>query len=618
MKYELSNTIFKRKPTEGTMKKKYPFTRHKEMVKLILDEPRNLYEAYREGLTFKPHPFTEDNLENAHVNCIVLDFDHLTKAQCEFLENICFAHKFHQTPMYGDYSAGTKVRLYENQDIPNYENPKWGYKVFYPVDCLCVWSELNEAFLDAVAYFNPQHSKEQAREVWRKWLKANNNKEKVKDPIFANWILPDVAMLNSYRTQVTYGVRPEQKEDFERVEESTLKAEAKYPCGGIKDYSGLEWKPEEVAKDKEPEEELVKNWADKVLTTNLELAIQLAMQNPNDPDYLRLTIPTSKSMLARRLKTRHFDDLTWDDKANAILNAHMFSKELAIGKAREVGMEAARTLTRNLIEMERQRNVSYTIQDIVKNHAGLLMKDIIATMRQRCGLKVFENRRMVKGKAVEEFTERDKLDLVRSIVRAAANYTAFRARMKLKEMEQMTNPPHLTILKDYARTKDPELKRKYLLERTNWRRSAIEEALKLKTPYTYHKKGLKSWLIHVACVDLTMEELEEWGFEPTKLKDKEEWIAWCRNALNHKEGDLNDVDDEELSRWFRFYRQEYNRKYGSLDGKVKKGRKSKYDELFKDMTKEQIADYIKNSDLHPNMKTRLRGLYIGKRKYDKK
>lgn len=610
MKYELSNTIFKRKPTDGTMKKKYPFTRHKEMVKLILDEPRNLYEAYKEGLTFKPHPFTEDNLENAKVNCIVLDFDHLTKKQCDFLANICYARRFHPTPMYGDYSAGTKVRLYENQDIPNYENPKWGYKVFYPVNCLCVWSELNEAFLDAVIYFNPQHSKEQAKEVWAKWLKANNNKEKVKNPIFNNWILPDVAMLNSYRTQVTYGVRPNQKEEYEKVEDDD-RMEGKFPCGGIKDYSGLEWKPEEIAKDTEPDDKLVENWTDKVLMDNLNLAIQLAIQNPNEREYLTLTIPTSKSMLARRLKKAKFDDLTWDDKANAILNARMYSKEIAIGKAREVSMDAARTLTRNLIEMELQRNLSFTIQDIIKNHAGLLMKDIVATTRQRCGLNVFIYKKMEGGNSKDQFTEQDKKLVARTIVKAASNYTKFKARMKLRNLEQETRPHHLDLLEEYARTKDPETKAAYNRERNEWRRSMVKHALEqTKTPYTYHKKGLKSWLIHVACVDLPIEELEEWGFEPTKLKDKEEWMVWCRNALNHKEGDLNDVTDEELERWFRFYRQEYNKKFGKLEGKVKKGRKSKYDDLFKDMTKEQIADYIKNSDLHRQMKKKLKEKYL--------
>ena len=191
--------------------------------------------------------------------------------------------------------------------------------------------------------------------------------------------------------------------------------------------------------------------------------------------------------------------------------------------------------------------------------------------------------------------------------------------MKLRNLEQETRPHHLDLLEEYARTKDPQIRAAYNRERNEWRMSMVHHALEqTKTPYTYHKKGLKSWLINVACVDLPIEELEEWGFEPTKMKDEKEWMVWCRNALNHKEGDLNDVSDEELARWFRFYRQEYNKKFGKLEGKVKKGRKSKYDDLFKDMTKEQIADYIKNSDLHPNMKTRLRGLFIGKRKYDKK
>lgn len=609
MKYEISNIVFKIKPNGNTMRRKYPFTRLKEKVRLIYDKPLNLYEAYKDGLTFKPHPFTEDNLENAKVNCIVLDFDHLTKAQCDFLANICYAHRFHQTPMYGDYSAGTKVRLYENRDIPNYVNPKWGYKVFYPVDCLCVWSELNEAFINAVAFFNPQFSMDEVREVWAKWLKANNNKVKVQNPIFANWILPDVAMLNSYRTQVTYGVRPDQKEDFVVLEDEE-RMEAKFPCGGIKDYSGLEWKPEDIHEDKETTDDLLKIWSRELLP-HLEISIQLAIQNPRDN--LKLTLPTSRSMLARRLKRRQFDDLAWDDKANAILNARMYSNEIVVGKAREVGMDAARTLTRNLLEMEHQMNLNITLslQDALKNNAGVLMNDIVAAIRQRCGLNVLTRRKFGNNiKVKDEFSEADKKAVVKSIVETAMNYTRFRTRMKLRAMEHQTKPKHLELLKEYTRTKDKELLKAYKETRKEWQNEVWEAARGMKTPYTYHKRGLKSWLINVACVDLTMDELLEFGFEPTKLKDEQEWMVWCRNALNHKEGDLNDVTDEELARWFVDYRRAYNKKFGSLDGKVRKQRASKYDELFKDMTKEQIAQYIDKSDLHRQMKKKLRQKYL--------
>lgn len=616
MKYELANIVFKKKPTDNTMRRKYPFTRHKEMVRLIEDTPINLYKAYKDGRTFKPHPFKKDNLSNARVRSIVLDFDHLTKEQCDFLENICFAHRFHQTPMYGDYSAGTKVRLYENRDIPDYVNPKWGYKVFYPVDCLCTWEELNNAFLGAVSFFNPQFNMDEVRSVWEKWLKANNNKVKVQNPIFANWILPDVAMLNSFRTQVTYGVRPEQKEDFVVLKDDE-RMQGKQPCGGIKDYSGLEWKHEDAIEDKEPSEEMLKAW-NKVLMPHLDIAIEEAKQNPESN--LRPTIPTSKSMLARRLKRSKFDDLTWDDKANAIFNARMYSNEIVIGKARQIGMDAARTLTRNLIEMEIQRNINIalSIQDILKNHAGILMTDIIAAIRQRCGLNILTRVGMRKGGRVKnEFTDDDKNAIVKTIVTTSNNYTQFKAKMKIRHIEQETKPAHLKLLEEYTKTKDNALLDAYMKERKEWIADVYKKAAETKTPYIYRKKGLKKWLIGVACLDLPMEELMEYGFEPTKLIDEQEWVNWCKETLNQREGDLNDVSDDELARWYRDYRSEYNKKFGILEGKVRKQRASKYDELFKGKSKEEISDMISKMDISPNMKSRLRkehGIQMRKRK----
>lgn len=621
MKYEISNTIFKKKPDDDTMRRRYPFKRIKQKVWLMEDMPGVLFKAYSEGLTFKPHPFKKDNLSDARVRCIVLDFDHLTKAQCDFLANICFAHRFHQTPIYGDYSAGTKFRLNENRDIPGYVNPKWGYKVFYPVDCLCTWEELNNAFLGAVSFFNPQFNMDEVRYVWAKWLKANNNKVKVQNPIFTNWILPDVAMLNSYRTQVTYGVRPEQKEDFEKLEKMPefangaeyakyLDGGAKFPCGGIRDYSGLEWKHEDAIEDKEPSDEMLKAW-NKVLMPHLDIAIEEAKQNPESN--LRPTIPTSKSMLARRLKRSKFDDLTWDDKANAIFNARMYSNEIVIGKARQIGIDAARTLTRNLIEMELQRNINITLstQDILKNHAGILMTDIVAAIRQRCGLNILTRADMGKGgKVKNEFTDDDKNAIVKTIVTTSNNYTNFKTKMKIRGIEQETKPAHLKLLEEYAKTKDNALLDAYMKERKEWIADVYKKAADAKTPYIYRKKGLKKWLIGVACLDLPMEELLDYGFEPTKLKDEQEWTNWCKETLNQREGDLNDVEDKELARWYRDYRSEYNKKFGILEGKVRKHRTSKYDEMFKDMTKEQIDDYIANSDLHRQMKKKLREKYL--------
>ena len=474
MKYEVSNIVFKSKPSGKKMAKKYPFKRLKEQVHLIEDMTYNLYITYRRGFSLKPHPFTEETLNNAKVHAIVLDFDHITKDQKEFIEE----RLKEKSGIYGDYSAGTKSRLYENKDIPNYENPKWGYKVFYPADCLCTWKEINDAFVDAVAFFNPKFNVEKVREVWEKWRKANNRKDKIEDPIFKGWILPDVTMLNSFRTQITYGVKPELKED-KRVKEfpkNDIYSDFAFPAGGIYDYSGLEWRPEEAIEDKDSSEEIMEAW-ENFIEPALLSEIESAVQNPND---LKLTIPTSKSMVARRLKKQSFSDLVWDDKHNAILNARIHAKMIDYDLAASVMVESARTLTRNLLEMELQRNINFNKSDTLKNNIHALLHDILIVARQRCGLNLLLKRGIDADM---------KKKIYNAIIRATNNYPRFRTRMKLKHIEAKYNPPHMEILKEYCETKNKELLSEYKALRKNWIEENIKLAQSVNIPYTYRKKG---------------------------------------------------------------------------------------------------------------------------------
>ena len=599
MKYEVSNIVFKTKPSDKKMSKKYPFKRGKEMVRLIEDTPQNLYMAYNVGLSFKPHPFREETLNNANVHSIVLDFDHLTKAQLEFIKK-----KVGENPtIYGDYSAGTKVRLYENRDIPNYENPKWGYKVFYPVNCLCTWKELNDAFIGAVSFFNPNFNSDKVLEVWAKWLKANNRKDEIANPIFKDWILPDVAMLNSFRTQITYGVRPELKKD-KKLDETDFPTNSiysvfAYPAGGIQDYSGLEWRPEEAVEDKKnTDEKIVEAWV-KYIEPVLSCEIQSAKQDPND---LKLSIPTSRSMVARRLKKQSFADLAWDDKSNAILNARVHAREIDYDKAKSVMVDSARTLTRDLLEMEWQRNNTLHRRDALKNNLHALIHDILVVARQRCGLKLLENRGI-------DADLKKKVCL--SIFHATDNFPNFRMRLKLKHLEAQYNPPHLDLLRQYCQTKDKSLLAEYNKMRKGWVEENKELAKKTDIPYTYRKKGLKKWLVNVANVDLTKEELELFGFEPARLKDEKDWLEWCQNILGTRKDDLNDVSEEDLKKWYKDYKREYNKKWGVLEGTIRKDHKqhkSKWSEMFSGKTKEEITDIIDHLEVSKQMKYKLRKL----------
>lgn len=602
MYYEVSNIVFRNKPTGKKMAKKYPFKRGIEQVHLFEDTTYNLYLTYRRGFSFKPHPFSKDTIRFAKVNSIVLDFDHLTEQQKDFVEAIVKG-KFQFNGIYGDYSAGTKTRLYENRDIPDYQNPKWGFKVFYPANCLCTWKELNEAFIEAVSFFNPLFSMEQVKEVWDKWLKANNRKDKVSDPIFKDWILPDVAMLNSFRTQITYGVKPDEKTDRKVKEFPTndIYSVAAFPAKGKEDYDGLEWRPEESIENKEVPEQILTAWKTHILNA-FDIELYNATQNPTD---LKIQLPTSRSMVARRLKKQEFEDLVWDEKSNGILNARLYAKEIDFDIAASVAHDTARTLTRDLLELEWQRNINFNPTDSVRNNLNAILHDIIVVVRQRCGLTIFNEK---KGKRKFN-TNKMKESVAKSIAKSAQNFLLFRLKMKMKFLEAEWNPPHIALLRKYIDTGDKAILNQYNAQRKCWIEENIKEANKVKIPYTYRKRGLKKWLISVANLDLSEEELAFLDLEPKRLKDADEWVDWCMETLNARQDDLNDVSEDDLKKWYPDYRKEYNAKWGTTDTKIDKRtgkKKSKYDELFNRKSKEEISDLIDSMDISRGRKSQLR------------
>lgn len=444
---------------------------------------------------------------------------------------------------------------------------------------------------------------EQVKEIWDKWLKANNRKNMISDPIFKDWILPDVAMLNSFRTQITYGVKPDLKEDHivKEFPKNDIYSIAAFPAGGIQDYEGLEWRPEEAIEDKDVPEQVLSAWMNQIYSA-FDIEIYNAAQNPND---LKIQLPTSKSMVARRLKKQNFEDLVWDDKFNGILNARLYAKEIDFDIALTIAKDTARTLARNLMEMEYQRNLNFNRADSVKNNLNAIIHDTIVVVRQRCGLTIFSDK---KGK--QKFnTKKLKEAIGKSIVNATQNFFRFRTKMKMKHVEAIWNPPHIQILKQYVETGDKALLNLYNEQRKEWIADNIQEADKVKIPYTYRKRGLKKWLISVANLDLSEEELAFLDLEPKRLKDADEWVKWCMETLNARQDDLNDVSEDDLKKWYRDYRREYNAKWGLLDDKIDKrtGKKSsKYDELFNGKSKEEISDLIDKMDISRGRKSQLR------------
>jgi hypothetical protein len=52
--------------------------------------------------------------------------------------------------------------------------------------------------------------------------------------------------------------------------------------------------------------------------------------------------------------------------------------------------------------------------------------------------------------------------------------------------------------------------------------------------------------------------------------------------------------------------------YVLKNGKVRKQRKSEYDETFKDMSKDEIREWIEHADIHRQIKARLRRRYLNR------
>ena len=264
MFYEISNVVFNHKPTEWEITHKNPFHASKKSkvgndYYLVEDKPQNLFDVFQRGHCIKPHAPTTPKLAVAQT--IILDFDNLTKEQCDFIKSIVdgkyeFKHcECEGLEMRGDYSAGTKVRLHENKDIPNYVPPRWGYKVFYPIHRVVMKDEIYDAFLEAVAFFNPTFPMDEVRRVFKAWVKCNNNKKrddrlKVTDPIFEGWVLPDVAMLNNFRNQITYGVDVGQREKVKTIGDEAISrysaSMSKFPSTSKKDWWQGLWDANEI------------------------------------------------------------------------------------------------------------------------------------------------------------------------------------------------------------------------------------------------------------------------------------------------------------------------------------------------------------------------------------
>ena len=582
MFYEISNVVFNHKPTEWEITHKNPFHASKKskvgnVYYLVEDKPQNLFDVFQRGHCIKPHAPSTPRLAIAQT--IVLDFDNLTKEQCDVVKSIVNEAK---NGMCGDYSAGTKVRLYENKDIPNYVPPKWGYKVFYPIERVVMKEEIYNAFLEAVAFFNPNFPMDEVKRVFKSWLKCNNNKKcndrlKVTDPIFKGWILPDVAMLNSFRSQITYGVNVEQIEKIKVIDDMTIsrivssmntfRNIVKYPSTSKNDWPQGLWEANEVGEAKSERRDDERR--DKILKM---LKASTSTQGETH-------LPTSKPQFAQMLGTTTFNDLVlpFEDLRHLMAACWSNTKNLSIDlyKMKLDATLIGKTVARLGCELK--------IHDANCKVGQWVMEDCISYFKSIHGMQVFAILDKGQTNAILE-------EMSRAIVKATSTYKEWRTREKLKRT--LSDPKVLEAREKWKRTRNGEDGKAYFQLREADFKKRMGNPPKL--PYAYRRRGLKKAMVRDA-----LNRLEA-------ISTVQDWVAWVKMNLTKRDGVVN---DDVIASWYRDYREKWNETHNASKIQCKK-HKSKWSDLFQGMSLGEIEAYINGLEISKQMKYKLRKQHL--------
>lgn len=589
MFYEISNKVSNHKYTASELKYKHPFSKFvgrgknkkRRTCYLIPDSPSSLLEAYQYGFSMKPHAFQLDGVRETNqpwVHCIILDFDNLTKEQFEFVKGVS---------RYGDYSSGMKTWIKEHAGIPNAQPTKWKYKVFFPTiePTLCVYEDVEKAFLYAVEFYNPYHTKDEVKAIWRAWKKANNRKDKICDPMFDGWILPDVQMFSAFRTQVTFSINTNLDQPFVELEDDNqifrqLGCVSKYPLTDKYSYEGLDWKVEEA----KPEVE-VKN---KPTEAQIEETYAHLSSNCCFP-YSDYSLPTTKAGFAKRLGKTHIDDLVLPTSGIARLNAARWSQI------------KGRVMNTDHDFQEMMKGASFVAKTFARIYAELryqgetgnfkvqALEDCCTAMKFLHGPKLFDNGGYLKAE------DRDSLlhEMARSFMSAWNSYKWWRIRQKM--LKTVVNHKVLELRSTWRQSRSMEDYHQYIVELEKDIEARYHEAKNTKFPYDYHRYGFKGELIDQILVP-----------GKVKLNNPEEFISRMRLDVDVRND--GQYSDKILNAWFYEYRKKWNETYPE-DPIGRKQHKSKYGEMFKGMSKDEISDAISKLQIHPNMKSRLRKQY---------
>lgn len=588
MYYEISNVVFNHKLTKWEIEHANPFSKttgrgknkRRQDFFLTKDYPRNLFAVYSSGFCIKPHAFSEDG--DMFLNSIVLDFDNLTEIQCEFVKYVVNG-KYEFKKMYGDYSSGMKTEMFLNEGIEGWKPTKWKYKVFYPVEnCLSTYEDVNEKFIEAVAFFNPTRTMEEVREIWAKWRKANNRKDKISDPIFKDWILPDVQMANNTRNQITYSVDPSQPEKVKQFDDTWLyrhlpvAGSGKYPTTSKYDYKGLDWKIEESKPEierKKPIDEAVEE-CEKIILANIHFP------------YDKFNLPISKAGFSRLLHRNHFTDLVVGSSGLTLLLAKVFKKH-SEGTDLTVKMDdmkkdaslSGKCFARILAEIRRQG-----LTTSMKEEA---LQDSIRAFKEIHGQKVFN---VLSKKETNLIVH----EMARSFISAWLNYRSWRSIQRL--MKVNVNPKVIEARNRWRDTKDEYDRGEFYRELNKDIMERLKESQKPEydCPYDFHRRGFKAEVFSI----LMNGEI--------KIETPEDFISRMRiDIVPSSDGEYS---DDLLRKWYVQYKTMWNREYpeNPIGRKSKKG---KWAELFKGKSQDEINEIIDSLEISKQMKYKLKEQY---------
>lgn len=601
MLYEISNKLSNHKYTEYELKFKHPFSQHvgrgknktKRTCYLVQDDPEILCGAYKYGFSMKPHAFKIDGVTETKqpwVNCVILDFDNLTKQQCLFVKSIVEG-KYDFMPegkqIFGDWSSGMKTTILHNSGIPNGIS-KWKYKVFFPTlePTLCVYEDVDRAFRVAVSFFNPTFSMDEVNVIWEAWKKANNRKNKISNPMFNGWILPDVQMLNAFRTQVTFSINTNQKEQFVEIDDDNpmfrrLGCSSKYPVTSKLDYVGLDWKVNKAVPR-------CKDMGTPPTKEQIEEIYNQIQDNCHFP-YSDYSLPTTKASFAQLVGKTHFDDLVLPSRGIAKLNAARWSQihnhQMNVNHDLEELMKDANYVSKTFARIYAELR----FQGQPSNFKVQALEDCCTALKLLHGPKLFDDGGYLTKRQLHDMM----WEMASAFMNAWNAYKWWRVRQKM--LKTIVNHRVYELRDIWRQSHSNEDFKAYVVELNKDIMARYNEAKNTKMPYDYHRFGFKKEIIEGVLVPGQI-----------KLNSPSEFMSRMRlEIVVMKDGNYS---DKLLTQWFYQYRALWNKTYpqDAIGRKEHKPHKSKYDELFKDMTREQIAEYINTSDLSPNMKSRLR------------